>query len=167
MIRGQAVRAVAALSLALVAALVHAGGPVAVLDFELRDLTLTPDSAEERSRAARLAPLLRDALASVGVKVVAVASQDQQDADKAAGYLFEHPDAAAELGRKAGADYVAVGRLHKPSPLFSYLMVRLIQTADAQPAGEYVVEIKGQFEQTAPKGARRLAEQIQHTLQSQ
>jgi len=98
--------------------------------------------------------------------VVAVDPKQQQAADKASGYLFDHDDAAAELARAAVADYVAVGRLHKPSPLFSYLMVTLIRTADARRVGEYVVEIKGQFEQTAAKGTRRLAEQIQQTLQS-
>jgi hypothetical protein len=163
---GYVVRVLAALSFVLAAAFAHAAGSVAVLDFELRDLTLTPDTAEERDKAARLAPLLRQALTSAGVNVVAVDPKQQQAADKASGYLFDHDDAAAVLARAAGADYVAVGRLHKPSPLFSYLMVQLIRSADARRVGEYVVEIKGQFEQTATKGTRRLAEQIQQTLQS-
>jgi len=31
------------------------------------------------------------------------------------GYLFDHHDVAAKLGKQFGADYVLVGRLHKPS----------------------------------------------------
>ena len=42
------------------------------------------------------------------------------------GYLFDHHDLAAQLAKQYHADYVLVGRLHKPSFLFIYLMAHLI-----------------------------------------
>jgi hypothetical protein len=38
--------------------------------------------------------------------------------------------------------------------------VRLVETKPRRPAGEFVVEIKGRFEETAARGTARLAEQI-------
>jgi hypothetical protein len=134
---------------------------IVVLDFELRDLTLDAGSPEARAQAAAVGPLLRKALAaSADLRVVELPPGEQAAADRAEGYLFDHPEAAAELAQRHGADWIAVCRLHKPSPLFSYLIVRLVETKPRRPAGEFVVEIKGRFEETAARGTARLAEQI-------
>ena len=53
----------------------------------------------------------------------------QGDADKGVGYLFDHADAAAALGRAAGADWVIVGRVHKASFLFVYFKVHVVNVA--------------------------------------
>jgi hypothetical protein len=137
---------------------------IAVLDFELNDLTLTPNSQEDRDRAARLGPMLRDALSERGLTVVPVTAAAQSEADKGFGYLFEHPDEAAVLARSAGADWVVTCRLHKPSFLFSYLKVRLIDARTGEMTGNFTVEIKGKFEDTARRGVRALTEQILEAL---
>jgi hypothetical protein len=138
---------------------------IAVLDFELRDLTLEAGSPEARAQAQAVGPLLRKSLAaSADLRVIELPPGEQASADRAEGYLFDHADAAAELAQRHGADWIAVCRLHKPSPLFSYLIVRLVETKPRRPAGEFVVEIKGRFEETAARGAARLAEQIRAAL---
>jgi hypothetical protein len=144
--------------------LTAAAHSIAVLEFELNDLTLTPNSQEDRDRTAQLGPMLRDALAARGVAVVPVTSHAQDAADKGFGYLFEHPDEAAGLARAAGADWVVACRLHKPSFLFSYLKVRLIDARSGEMAGNFTVEIKGRFEDTARRGVRALTEQILEAL---
>jgi hypothetical protein len=138
---------------------------VAVLDFELRDLTLDAGSSEARAQAEAVGPPLRKALTgSDGFRVVELPPREQAAADRAEGYLFDHPEAAAELAQRHGAEWIAVCRMHKASPLFSYLIVRLVETKPRRPAGEFVVEIKGRFEDTAARGTAWLAEQIRAAL---
>ncbi|HUO83246.1 MAG TPA: DUF3280 domain-containing protein [Gammaproteobacteria bacterium] len=140
---------------------------IAVLDFELRDLTPMPRTPEELERTASVAPLLRDALAARGgYTLVDIDPQDQAEANASVGYLFEHPENAAELGRQYGADWIAVGRVHKPSFLFAYMIVQLVNADTRRIAGEYVVEVKGSMEQATRRGAAGLAEQIDETIQS-
>jgi hypothetical protein len=161
------IAALAALLLALIAwsADSAAQRTIAVLDFELRDLTLDAGSPEASAQAAAVGPLLRASLGAFpDLRVVELPPGEQADADRAEGYLFDHPEAAAELAQRHGADWAAVCRLHKPSPLFSYLIVRLVEVQPQRPAGEFVVEIKGRFEETAKRGTARLAEQIQAAL---
>ncbi len=104
---------------------------IAVLKFELRDLTLAPAVPAEVKRTASIKPLLEEQLRRAGFRIVAIDKSRQQQADGGVGYLFEHHDAAAALARKSGADYIVVGRLHKPSFLFAYLMVHLVAVDDA------------------------------------
>ena len=140
---------------------------IAVLDFELKDLTPMPRTPDELERTASVAPLLRDALAARGgYALVDIDPHDQAEADASVGYLFEHPENAAELGRQSGADWIAVGRVHKPSFLFAYLIVQLVDADTHQIAGDYVVEVKGSMEEVTRRGAANLAEQIDQTIQS-
>ena len=64
-------------------------------------------------------------------------------ADAGVGYLFEHHDVAAEVGSELGAEWILLGRLHKPTFLFAYLMVHLIKVDSGQLRGDFIVEVKG------------------------
>ncbi|MGZ8200232.1 MAG: DUF2380 domain-containing protein, partial [Methylosarcina sp.] len=77
---------------------------------------------------------------------------------------FDHPDSAAQLAKKYDADYVIVGRLHKPSFLFFYLMAHLIDIDKAQLIGNYISEVKGGEKQLILKGVESLAADIDQTL---
>jgi hypothetical protein len=85
-------------------------------------------------------------------------------ADAGFGYLFDHADAAAKLGRQQGADWVLVGRLHKPSFLFAYIMAHLVDAHTGRLVGNYVVEVKGPPRLVTAKGVERLANQIDQTI---
>ncbi len=83
---------------------------IAVLEFELNDLTMIPRTPEELERTASVAPLLREALTEKGGYELAVIDPDaQSEADASVGYLFEHPELGAELGGQVEADWIAVG----------------------------------------------------------
>ena len=86
-------------------------------------------------------------------------------ADAGSGYLFQHDDLAAALGGRLGAEWILVGRLHKPSFLFAYLMVHLVQVDSGRRMGDFIVEVKGQPEQATRRGAARLAEKIHRAIQ--
>jgi hypothetical protein len=137
---------------------------IAVLDFELKDTTLAPAIPAEMARTASIKPLLEQELKKSGYEIVAIAPSDQQRANAGVGYLFDHSDSAARLGKKYRADYVIVGRLHKPSFLFFYLMAHLIETDKARLVGNYVAEVKGGEKQLILKGVESLSASIRQTL---
>ncbi|MGH8601471.1 MAG: DUF2380 domain-containing protein [Gammaproteobacteria bacterium] len=142
-----------------------AGMRIAVLDFELNDLTLIPCTPEELERIASVAPLLREALTEKGgYDLVAIDSDTQNEADGSFGYLFDHPHVAAELGRRFGVDWVAVGRVHKPSFLFAYLKVHLVNVKTERIVGDYVVEVKGYLTKLTERATASLANQIDQTI---
>ncbi|MEZ5477233.1 MAG: DUF2380 domain-containing protein [Thiolinea sp.] len=134
-----------------------------VLDFELNDMTLAPAQAAERERVATLKPLLEQALRAQGFGVVSIDSQAQAAADKGHGYLREHPELAAPLGKAAGADYVLIGRLHKPSFLFAYLMVRMVAVDNTQVLADTVTETKGGAAILTAKAVEAVAEKLPGT----
>ena len=137
---------------------------IVVLDFELTDLTLVPRIPAEITRTASIKPMLENELKKSGYEIVSITQGAQQQATAGIGYLFDHPDAAAQLGNKQGADYVLVGRLHKPSFLFFYLMAHLVDVKKETLAGEYLYEVKGGENKLVAKGVESLTEKITKTL---
>jgi Protein of unknown function (DUF2380) len=143
----------------------HAETAVAILDFELNDLTLLPQTPEELARTASIRPQLEEALGKRdGIRLVSIDKGAATRANAGFGYLFDHHEAAARLGQEHGADWILVGRLHKPSFLFAYIMAHLVDARGGTLAANYVVEVKGPPEQVTAKGVERLAEKIEQTL---
>jgi hypothetical protein len=139
---------------------------IAILNFELNDLTLNPNTADELERTASIKPLLNETLISkYGYKIVVVNSEIQENADAGFGYLFDHHDVAAQLGRDAGAEWVIVGRVHKPSFLFVYFMAHVINAKTGQLIGNLIVEVKGPQRKLTIRGVESLAERIAETIQ--
>jgi hypothetical protein len=142
----------------------HAETRIAILDFELNDLTLKPRTDAEISRTASIKPLLEQALKSADYRIIPIDLAAQAKANSGFGYLFDHDDVSATLGKTAGADYVLVGRLHKPSYLFAYIMGHLIRVKDGQLIGNYISETKGGDEKLTRKGVESLAVKIDQDL---
>ena len=138
---------------------------IAILNFELKDTTLLPQTPEELERTASMKPLLEKFLKSTdGYELVRINSDAQLEANAGFGYLFNHPDATADLGNKFGADWVVVGRIHKPSFLFVYFMVHLVNVKTQRLVGNYVIEVKGPQKKLTEKGVEYLAKQIDKTI---
>ena len=140
---------------------VYAAPRIAILDFELNDLTLLPNTPAELTRTASIKPLLEQALKATGdVEIIAVNAQEQKTANAGVEYLFEHNDSSADLGRQFGADWIVVGKHRKPSFLYSHLMVHVINVKTGQIAGNLMVELKGTHEKVTKKSVNSLAKQI-------
>lgn len=150
----------AVLALSLTSPCGNAKPRVAVLNFELSDLTLRPNTPEEQRRTASLRPLLEQALTRSGYDIVAVDAGAEQLAEAGPGYLFRYHDLAAQLGKQFGADWVIVGRHSKPSFLFSYLMAHLIRVEPQTLAAGFDIELKGNHATVAEHGIRSLADKI-------
>ena len=155
---------IAFLFLCLVSINSHATPKIAVLEFELKDLTLKPGVPAEIKRTASIKPLLEGELRSAGYQVVNIASPAQQEANSGVGYLFDHADVAAQLGKKFGADYVLVGRLHKPSFLFAYVMGNLVRVSDSKLVGRFISESKGPNAELTIKTVESLTASIDGVL---
>ncbi|WP_394212199.1 DUF2380 domain-containing protein [Enterovibrio calviensis] len=149
---------------------------VAVLDFELNDLTLAESdratqysenapNAPEIARTATLAPLLREALnTQYDFSITPVPTALYAEADQGFGYLFSHPRAVTDLGRVLNTDWVVVSRLHKPSFLFAYLITHVVHVPTGKQLPEIIVEIKGQQQKLNQRGVNTLARQINEAI---
>ena len=139
---------------------------LAVMEFELKDLTLNPKIKEETERAATLRPLLAERLATHHKHTVVENTSDVKiESERAVGYLFERPAVAARLGRSMGVDWVVSGRLHKGSYLFVYLKAQLIDAKSGGVKADFAVEIKGPQQKLTYKGVESLAQQINDALE--
>lgn len=138
---------------------------IAVLNFELKDLTLLPGTEAELERTASIAPRLRDELEKkYAYQIIPIAADVQEAADLSVGYLFDHADVAADLCQRHGADWITVGRLHKPSFLFAYLKTHLINCNTKKSAGNYTIEVKGDAKKLTQRGVSKLAIKINATI---
>ena len=134
------------------------------MDFELSDVTLGPNIPTEINRTDSIKGMLEGELKRAGYKIIEIDKTIQLEANAGFGYLFNHNDVAAELVKKSGADYVLVGRLHKPSYLFAYLMGDLIKTDTGGLIENYVVETKGGDKKLTLKAVETLASKIDDNL---
>jgi hypothetical protein len=152
------------LTLYLVSYTVMALPRIAVLDYELRDLTVLPGVPQEIARTASVKTMLEEDLSKAGYEIVLIPLEAQLQATAGFGYLFDHHDVAAQLGRKYNAEYVLVGRLHKPSFLFVYLMAHLVDVKDQKLVADYLSEVKGSDKKLTRKGVESLVVKINQTF---
>lgn len=137
---------------------------LAVLAFELHDLTLLPATLAELTRTQTAQTILANALQTVGYQLIKVDPNLQNQANRGVGYLLDHPDKTAELGKTLGADYVLVGRVHKPSFLFAYLMVQVVEVNTGKLLADLKVEAKGENIEASRRALLQIATQVQETL---
>ncbi|MDD5274401.1 MAG: DUF2380 domain-containing protein [Methylovulum sp.] len=143
---------------------VNAAQRVAVLAFELNDITSLPNTPQEQRRTASIQPLLAAAIKQNGYDIAAITPQAQASANGSFGYLFHFHDLAAKLGAQAQADWVIVGQHSKPSFLFSYLLVHVVNVKSGKLAASFDIELKGNHETVTEHGVRALARKIQGVI---
>lgn len=138
---------------------------IAVLDFELNDITSLPNTPAELQRTASMASMLVDRLnRSSPYQTTVIPRELQKSANGSFGYLFHHRDEAAKLGRIQHVDWIVVSQHSKPSFLFSYLWVYLIDVSSQTTLARYDIELKGSHEKVTERAIDSLAKKIQATL---
>ena len=161
------------LSLVLIINPVWADTKIAVPDFELLDLSLkltdpqkvAEINAQEQQKLRDIELFLRKGLGNKeGFTIIDVSTEAKNAADKSIGYLFDCAKCASELGLSQGADYILIGRLHKPTYLFSYLIVRVFDTHENKLVKEYRSEIKGDPKVAIPGAVGYLVNKIDKIL---
>jgi hypothetical protein len=140
---------------------------IAVLDFELNDITSLPNTAQEQQRTSSFRFLLETQLGQYGqYQLVSISSTEQARANAGFGYLFRFDDIAARLAGTVGADWVVVAQHSKPSFLFSYLMVHLVDVKNPARTARFDIELKGNHQKVSERGVKALAEKIHSYLQA-
>jgi hypothetical protein len=146
---------------------------IAVPDFELLDLSMKLSdpqkvaeiNAQEQQNLRDIELFLRKGLGNKeSFTIVDITTEARNAADKSTGYLFDCAQCAAELGRTHDADYILIGRLHKPTYLFSYLIVRVFDTKENKLVKEFRSEVKGDPKVAIPGAVGNLVNKIDKIL---
>ncbi|MCX7094172.1 MAG: DUF2380 domain-containing protein [Methylobacter sp.] len=138
---------------------------IAVLDFELNDITSLPNTPEEQRRTASIRPLLEQAINRTGdYEVIHIDAAAQAAANSSFGYLFRFNDLAAKLGKQFGADWIIVSQHSKPSFLFSYLIAHVINIKNQTQTARYDIELKGNHEKVTQRGVKALADKVHNLI---
>ena len=143
----------------------NAGIKIAILDFELNDLTFLPYTQAELIRTGSIKPLLEKAISQHNdYQIIHISQEAQKSANAGFGYLFHFHDEAAKLGKKFGADWVIVGQHSKPSFLESSLITDVINVIKANAFAELVVDLKGNHEKVTERAVMKLSEKIDRVI---
>lgn len=138
---------------------------IAVLNFELNDITSLPNTVLEQRRTESIRPLLEQTLTQKGnFDIISISADKQAPANAGFGYLFRHHDLAAKVGMQSGADWIVVGQHSKPSFLFSYLMAKLVQVKTGNLVTFFAIELKGNHAKVTQHGVEALADKIVKTV---
>lgn len=138
-----------------------------VVDFQLDDRTDLPDAPEELARIRLLTETYRKNLESPGIALVPVNERIRAAvASQSATYLFDHAEYAAGLAEDSGADYLLINVALKPTYLFVYPRLLLVDI----PARKVVLAKAAQLESswsdpnTTIKTGEKLAQMVKARL---
>ena len=143
------------------------GAKLLLLPFQLNDMTDLPNAPDELNRIALLSKTVQKSLEEKSVNLVAVPSEVLNEMEKnSATYIFDRVEVAAEIGAKAGADYVFVGVALKPTYLFVYPRVLLIdvQTKKVTKARAFQLESSWTDQNTTIITGKKIANAIKEDL---
>lgn len=139
----------------------HAEIQIAILPFELNDITSLPNTPAELTRTASMQPLLEQTMVQLGeYKIISIPADEYKAENAGLGYLFRFHDIAAKLGKKFDADWIIVSQHSKPSFLFSYLIAQVINVKTGQLLARYDIELKGNHQKVTQRGVRKLSREI-------
>ena len=105
----------------------------------------------------------RNMLTEKGLQLLPASEKLQAElTENSAAYLFDHPQLAAKLAKDSGADYLVLGLALKPTYLFVYPRLKLVDLATGEPvlSGYEQLESSAQDENTTANTARRLTDRI-------
>ena len=144
---------------------VNAGEKIAILSFELNDITSLPNTMAERERTASITPLLVQSIKQRGdYEIIKISSEQQRTENAGLGYLFKFHDITAKLAKAFGADWVIVGQHSKPSFLYSYLMAYLINVKTGEMVARFDIEMKGNHQKVTQRSVQKLSREIDNII---
>lgn len=139
-----------------------------VLDFQLNDLTGLPDAKEELARVNHLSATFHRKLAERGVAVMPASEALKAEiAANSPTYLFDRVEYAARLAEPSGADYLLIGVALKPTYLFVYPRILLVDIKTRQVALASYAQLESSWsdENTTARTADLLAGKVSDKLQ--
>lgn len=142
-----------------------AGPPVKVmvLEFQLNDLTDLPNAPQELARIDYLSTSFQQGLRDKGVELVAVTEQIKVEMTaNHATYLFDRPEHAAKLAQGSGADYLVIAVALKPTYLFVYPRILLVEVKSGKVLMPSYAQLESSWsdQNTTARTADFLAKQV-------
>lgn len=140
---------------------------VMVLDFQLNDLTDLPNAPDELKRISYLSSQYKANLDQQGVTMIPVADKLQQDIrNQSPTYLFDHIEYVADVGAENGADYVIINVALKPTYLFVYPRVLLVDTKQKKVVMSKAFQLESSWsdQNTTANTARKIADVVSSTI---
>lgn len=101
---------------------------IMVVNFELRDVSPLPNTEQEIERTEHIDTVIRNVLKEAGYTLMTPCEELVAASQQGLGYLFDRPEVAGRIGRECGADYVLMGQTWKPSFLFVFPQVQVVDT---------------------------------------
>ena len=101
---------------------------IMVVNFELRDVSPLPNTEQEVERTEHIDTVIRHGLKDAGDPLMPPCVELVKASQQGLGYLFDRPEVAGRIGRECGADYVLMGQTWKPSFLFVFPQVQVVDT---------------------------------------
>lgn len=140
---------------------------VVVLGFSLNDMTGIPNAPEELKRIALLTKTVKDELTSKGVELVPMTENSQIETGRnSSTYFYDNPVTAVDLNKDTGADYVLIAVAMKPTYLFVYPRLLLVDTKSKKVVMSKVAQLESSWtdENTTIRTGKKLAEIIKERL---
>lgn len=148
-------------------AFAEAGSKLMALDFQLNDLTDLPNVPEELARIEYLSSVFKQKLVDNGVQLVPVNDRLKAEiSGQSPTYLFDRVEHAAKLAESSGADYLLIGVALKPTYLFVYPRILLvdIKTQQVVMAKASQLESSWSDKKTTARSAEKLAGMVSEKL---
>lgn len=142
---------------------------VMVLDYQLNDMTDLPNAPEELERIALLSSTYKQRLADNGVELVPVSEALKNAvANQSPTYLFDNVPNAAKMAEGSGADYLLIGVALKPTYLFVYPRILLVDIRAAEVVMARAAQLESSWsdENTTRRTAEKLADMVSAELKN-
>lgn len=136
---------------------------VMVLGFQLNDLTDIPNAPQELERISYLSNTYMNTLVKLGVNIVPVSDKLKADIqNQSPTYLFDHIEYVADVAAESGADYALIGVALKPTYLFVYPRILLVDVKLKKVvlAKAYQLESSWTDQNTTANTAKKMAEAV-------
>lgn len=101
---------------------------IMAVEFELRDVSPLPNVKQEIERTALIDNVIKKTLVEYGYEIVPACDALHKTFEQGNGYLYDRPEVAGKIGGECGADYVFMGQTWKPSFLFVFPQVQVVDT---------------------------------------
>lgn len=146
---------------------------IMAVEFELRDVSPIPNVAQEVERTALIDSVIKKTLAENSYEIMPVCDALKKVYAQGNGYLYDRPEIAGKIGGECGADYVFMGQTWKPSFLFVFPQVPIVDTRKNLTREQLVVvsrvvqlEASTLDKNVTENAAKKLATQIIDKLKS-
>lgn len=140
---------------------------VVVIAFQLDDKTELPNAVEELKRVELLSTTFINHLIRKEVTTVSPSKEVQDELNKhSPSYLFENVETALDLNRDAQADYLIIGVAFKPTYLFVYPRLLMVDTRTRKVVMSKYAQLESSWsdQNTTVRTAEKLADLVKQRL---